>query len=131
MLESDAEALVHQVEADFGVDEEEAQEEAEGAAGDHEEGEGLEQPLEAAGADAPHEGQPEQGAGSPGVEGLPEGELLSPVKQEPSAQQAEAAKRIAASVSHGHEAGAGGAAVESAEFDGWDADDGEGDWSMR
>ena len=124
--------LVLQVEADFGVDEEEAEqeEEDEGAAGDHVEGvQGLEQPLEAAAADAPHDGQPEeQGAGSPGVEGLPEGELLSPVKQEPSAQQAQAAKRIAASVSQGSEAAAGGGAA--AEFDGWDADDGEGDWNM-
>ena len=121
-----------QVEADFGVDEEEEQEGDKGAAeGNDEGGLRIEQPLEAEEADVPHAGQLEQAAGSPGVEGLPEGELLSPAKEEPSAQQAEAVKRIAASIGCGdNEALAGPAAPQSAEFDGWDADDGEGDWSM-
>lgn len=69
------------------------------------------------------------------LEGLPDGELLSPPWKQPRLPQAQSSK-IAASIpssglqplGHDAEPALGGAAVQGIDFDGWDADDNE--WNI-
>ena len=102
-----------QVEADFGVDDENDAEEEE------------EQEALPAGAPA---GTLDQSHAAPagdvgGIEGLPEGELLSPEKEQPQIPQAEA-EQISSKLGSDNKAGA---AAEGG-WDGWDAEDAQGDW---
>ena len=96
------------MEAEYGADGEEAAEQGE-----------EEQQAQAADAHATTagaQGEPSAAAAGEGsIEGLPEGELLSPEKEAPQMQPAQA-QQISAKL------GGEGA------WDGWDAEDTQGDW---
>jgi hypothetical protein len=101
-----------QVEAEYGADGEEA--------GEQDEEEQQQEAAAAHATTADEQGMaPAAATGEGSIEGLPEGELLSPEKEGPQMQPAQA-QQISAKL--------GGEGAAQGAWDGWDAEDAQGDW---